>query len=255
MSGVRRFGARDALVGVWEIFKREVGGYFDSSIAYVYTVAFIALATSQYMNDFFLAGTSDMAPFFQRLPLFVAFFVPAVTMRLWAEEKKTRTIELLLTLPILPAQAVLGKYLAALALFLVFLAGTLPIPVMLFALGHPDLGVILSGYLGLAALGGFYLALGMFFSALTGDQIVAFILSAVAGLVLVLTGDDRVVAILDGLSPALGAGTALYEHLSVIPPYEAMVRGLIGLEHLAYFGLLSALCLWLNIRFLERDRT
>jgi len=255
MSNANRLTTREAITGVREIFVRELAGYFDSNIAYVYTIAFTLLANSQFMNDFFLAGTAEMAPFFHRLPFLLAFFVPAVTMRLWAEEKKTRTIELLLTLPIFPVQAVLGKYVAALGLFLAFLVGTLPIPVMLMVLGSPDLGTIVSGYLGLTFLAGFFLALGMFFSALSADQIVAFVLSALAGLILVLTGDDRVVAILDGLSPALSVGTLLYEHLSVIPHYEAMVRGVIGLEQLAYFGLLSLLFLWLNVRVLELDRT
>jgi ABC-2 type transport system permease protein len=254
VNSANRIGTRELFIGVREVFLRELSAYFDSSIAYVYTIAFTVLANSQFMNDFFLAGTVDMAPFFLRLPFLLTFFVPAVTMRLWAEEKKTRTIELLLTLPILPVQAVLGKYLAALALFLAFLAGTLPIPVMLMALGNPDLGAIISCYLGLTFVAGLFLALGMFLSALSADQIVAFVLSALASLVLVLTGDDRVVAVLDGLSPALSPGTLLFEHLSVIPHYEAMVRGVIGLEQLAYFGLLSLLFLWLNVRMLERDR-
>ena len=255
MSGANRLGTRELFAGVREVFARELFAYFDSSIAYVYTIAFTVMANSQFMNDFFLAGTVDMNSFFLRLPFLLTFFVPAVTMRLWAEEKKTRTIELLLTLPILPVQAVLGKYLAALALFLVFLAGTLPIPVMLLALGKPDLGTIVSGYLGLTFLAGLFLALGMFFSALSADQIVAFVLSALAGLVLVITGDDRVVAVLDGLSPALSLGTLLDEHVSVMPHYVAMVRGVIGLEQMAYFGLLSMLFLWLNVHLLEWDRT
>jgi ABC-2 type transport system permease protein len=255
MSDADRLTIREFLTGVWEVFMREMAGYFDSNIAYVYTIAFTLLANSQFMDDFFLTGTVEMASFFHRLPFLLVFFLPAITMRLWAEEKKTRTVELLLTLPILPVQAVLGKYLAALGLFLAFLVGTLPIPVMLMVLGSPDLGTIISGYLGLTLLAGLFLTLGMFFSALSADQIVAFVLSAVAGLILVLTGDDRVVAILDGLSPALSIGTLLYENLSVIPPYETMVRGLIGLEQLAYFVLLSLLFIWLNVRVLERDRT
>jgi ABC-2 type transport system permease protein len=115
MSNADRLTKREVITGVREVFTRELAAYFDSNIAYVYTIAFTLLANSQFMNDFFLTGTVEMAPFFHRLPFLLAFFVPAITMRLWAEEKKTRTIELLLTLPILPVQAVLGKYLAALA--------------------------------------------------------------------------------------------------------------------------------------------
>ena len=120
-----RLTPHELITGVREVFVRELASYFDSNIAYVYTIAFTLLANSQFMNDFFLAGTVEMAPFFHRLPFLLVFFVPAVTMRLWAEEKKTRTIELLLTLPIFPVQAVLGKYVAALGLFLAFLVHSL----------------------------------------------------------------------------------------------------------------------------------
>lgn len=241
--------------GVRLIAAREIAAYFDSAIAYVYTIGFVVLANSIFMNEFFLTGTVDMTGFFDLLPLLLVVFLPAVTMRLWAEERKSRTIELLLTLPIRTSQAVLGKFIAALALFGLFLLGSLPIPIMLLALGEPDLGLIVSGYFGLILLGGLFLAMGMFLSAVSGDQIVAFVLSAVVGFAFVLTGLDRVVAVLDGLFPALAIGTLLYEHFSVIPRYESFLRGVIDLGALAYFVLLTIMFLWLNTRLLERNRT
>ncbi len=253
VTNVREFGV-SFLEGVRLIAAREIGAYFDSSIAYVYTIAFVILANSIFMNEFFLTGTVEMTGFFEMMPLLLAVFLPAVTMRLWAEEKKTRTIELLLTLPIRPIQAILGKFVAAMGLFKLFLAGSLPIPIMLIALGDPDLGLIFAGYIGLLLLGGMFISFGMFLSALSGDQIVAFVTSTVLAFAFVLTGMDRVVAVLDGLFPALSIGTILYEHFSVVPRYESFVRGMIELGSLLYFILFSAMFLWLNTQLLERNR-
>ena len=184
--------------GVRLITGRELAAYFDSSIAYVYTIAFVLLANALFMNDFFLAGKVDMTGFFLPwLPWILAIFLPAITMRLWAEERKQRTIELLLTLPIVPLQAILGKYLAALGLYALFLVGTLPVVVMLVFLGDPDLGLILSGYLGAVCFGALFLAFGAFLSALSGDQIVAFVASVLLGALFVVTGNDFVAAVLD----------------------------------------------------------
>jgi len=242
------------LVGVRLIAGRELAAYFDSAIAYVFTVAFLVLANSIFMNEFFLAGNVDMTAFFDQLPLLLAFFLPAITMRLWAEERKQRTIEFLLTLPISPLQAILGKYVAALGLFSLFLLGSLPIPIMLGALGTPDVGLIVAGYVGLLCFGAMFLAFGMFLSALSGDQIVAFVLSTLLGFTFVLTGNDQVAAVLDGLFPSLGVGTFLFENVSALPHYDAFVRGLIELSSLVYFGLTSALFLWANSLVLERNR-
>jgi ABC-2 type transport system permease protein len=250
-----RLGLAEAAAGIRLVMGRELGAYFDSVIAYVYTIAFVLLANSIFMNDFFLTGTVDMTGFFDLLPLLLAFFLPAVTMRLWAEERKSRTIELLLTLPIRPFQAILGKYLAALGLFGLFLVGSLPIVVMLFALGKPDPGLIVSGYLGLILLGGLFLASGMFLSALSGDQIVAFVTGTVLAFFLVLTGNDKVAAVLDGIAPRLSLGTVLREGVSAIPHYEAFVRGSVQLSSLVYFLAMGTLFLVLNSLVLRRVRT
>ncbi len=240
--------------GVLLIAGRELSAYFDSSIAYVYTIAFVLLANSIFMNEFFLVGTVDMTAFFDLMPLLLAFFLPAITMRLWAEERRQRTIEVLLTLPIRTIQAVLGKYLAALGLFGLFLVGSLPIPIMLFALGDPDPGLIASGYLGLVLFGALFLAFGAFLSALSGDQIVAFVVSTVLGFALVLSGNDQVTAVIDGLAPELAIGTFLHESVSVLPHYDTFVRGAIDLSSLFFFGVLSALFLWANALVLDANR-
>jgi len=233
---------------------REAAAYFDSRIAAVFGIAFVVLANWLFMSRFFLTGVVDMTAFFDSMPLLLPFFIPAVTMRLWAEERKSRTIELLLTLPIRPFHAVLGKYFAALLLFGLALVGTLPIVAMLIYLGSPDLGLILSGYLGLFLMGGLFLSVGMFVSALSADQIVTFVLSALVCLLFVGTGNEWAVALLDGLIPPLSLGTALYEWFSVMPHYDAFVRGVVGLPALTYFVLLSALFLWMTAEVLETVR-
>lgn len=254
MSSINSLTSAQLVWGVRVIAMREIAAYFDSSIAYVYSIAFVVLANSLFMNEFFLTGTVDMSGFFHMLPLLLVVFLPAVTMRLWAEERKSRTIELLLTLPIKPVQAVVGKFLAAMALFLLFLIGSLTIPIMLASLGDPDFGLIFAGYLGLILFGGMFLAFGMLLSALSGDQIVAFIISVLVGAAFVLSGDDRVVAVIDGMFPAASIGTLLYEHFSVLPHYEGFVRGVVALPSLLYFGLLTCVFLWLNAAVLERIR-
>ncbi len=242
------------LAAVRIIAGRELGSFFDGKIAYVYIIAFVVLTNSVFMNEFFLTGTVDMTGFFDLMPLLLPVFLPAVTMRLWAEERKQRTIEMLLTMPIRPLQAVLGKYLAALLLYGIVLLGSLPIVAMLLALGDPDLGLIAAGYLGLLLFGSLFLALGMLVSSLTSDQIVAYVLASVLGILLVVLGWDRVVSVLDGLDPSLALGTFLYEHVSVMPHVEAFVRGVVGLPAILYFGGMSAVLLWIDAVVLERHR-
>jgi ABC-2 type transport system permease protein len=250
-----RLGAGLFARGVLLVAGRELGAAFDAGIATIATVAFTLLANSIFMNEFFLAGTLDMRAFFELEPLLLAFFLPALSMRLWAEERKSRTIELLFTLPIRPLQAVLGKYLAALALFGLFLACTLPIPILLEVLGTPDRGAIAAGYLGLVALGGLFLALGGLCSALARDQIVAFVASTLVGFTLVLSGEERVASVLDGLAPGLGFGSFLREHVAVLAPYGEFVRGVVRLSAVSYFALLAGLALWATALVLERDRS
>ena len=217
-----RFG-RGALL----VAGRELAAAFDGPVAYVYLVAFTLLANGIFMNEFFLSGNADMRAWFELMPLLLAFFLPAVTMRLVAEERRQRTLELLLTLPIV---------------------------VMLGALGDPDLGLILCGYLGLLGLGAMFVAFGLFLSSLSGDQIVAFVSSTLLGFAFVLTGQDRVAAVLDGLAPAWQPGTLLRDGFSVVPHYEAFVAGAIPLSGGFYFAAFTLLFLWLTALVLQRHR-
>jgi len=237
------------------VFQRELAASFDSAVAYVAAIGFMLLANTLFMNEFFLLGKLDMTPFFERLPQLAILFVPAIAMRLWAEDRRTRTFETLVTLPLRPLQIVLGKYAAALVLYALCLGGTLPIAFMLLRLGQPDLALVASGYVGALLLGALLIGIGSWLSALSSDQVVAFVLTALVTGVLVILGDERVIAILDGLRPEWAFGTFCGETLSVLPHYEAFVRGIVELSSLVYFLVLTAAALALCSLTVAKDRT
>lgn len=240
--------------GVRVVLARELGAYFGSSIAYIYASVFLLLAHSIFMNNFFLANVLELTEYFRALPFLLALFVPAITMRSWAEERAQGTLELILTLPLRASEIVLGKYLAALVFYFAVLAGSLPLVGMLTWLGDPDLGLIFASALGAGFLGAFFLALGLFISGLTREQIVAFVLSTFACALLVLSGQQQVVEVLDGLQPTWQLGTWLADSVSVLPHYESFCRGVIALGDVGYFTLLSAFFLVMNQITVQREK-
>ena len=231
------------------IFRRELAAYFNSPIAYIFIIVFIALNAGLFMTSFFLQGQADMRGLFGNLPLFLIFFIPAISMRLWAEDKRAGTFELLMTLPLRASEVMAGKYLAALVFYLIALAGTLPVPIMLGILGNPDGGAIAAGYLGAILLGGLYLSVGIFVSGLVRDQITAFILGMIACFFLFLVGIGPVAATVDGW--IAGLGSFMQDAFGLIPHFESMQRGVIVLGDLAYFIVLSVVFLVLNAYWLE----
>jgi ABC-type transport system involved in multi-copper enzyme maturation permease subunit len=234
-------------VGV--IFRREMGAYFHSPIAYIFIVVFLLLTSGFYTNGFFLTGIADMRDFFGTLPLYLLFFIPALTMRLWAEDQRLGTFELLMTLPMKPSSIVLGKFLASLAFYVIALACTLTIPVSLLWIGRPDLGQIACGYLGAVLLGALFLSVGIFVSGLFKDQIAAFVLALLACSFFVLAGTPFFVAILDGWIP--GLGSALSGAFAVSERFEGIQRGVIGVGDMVFFLSFSAVFLVLNAVSLE----
>jgi len=231
------------------IFRREFASYFNSPIAYIFIIAFLVLNSGLFMTGFFLNGAADLRAFFGNLPFFLIFFIPAVSMRLWAEDKRTGTFELLMTLPMRAREVMMGKYLAALAFYLVSLAGTLVLPIMVSALGNPDVGAIWSGYIGAALLGGLYLAVGTFTSGLMRDQISAVILGIMACFLIFIVGVPGVAATIDGWIP--GLGSFLQHYLGLSDHFEMMLRGVITLGDLAYFLGLTFVFLSLNTLWLK----
>ena len=235
--------------GTMTIFRREFAAYFNSPIAYIFIIAFLVLNGGLFMTSFFLGGTADLRSFFGTLPVFLIFFIPAVSMRLWAEDKRLGTFELLMTLPLRSADVMLGKYLAAFAFYIVALLGTLPMPLMVNALGNPDGGAIWSGYLGAALLGALYLAIGMFTSGLMRDQISAVILGIMACFLVFIVGQDFVAAVIDGWLP--GLGSFLQNYLGLAGHYDMLLRGVFALGDFVYFAGLTAVFLALNTLWLE----
>ncbi|MBU2502677.1 MAG: ABC transporter permease [bacterium] len=237
------------MTGTTTIFRREFAAYFNSPIAYIFIIAFLVLNSGLFMTGFFLNGTADLRAFFGNLPFFLIFFIPAVSMRLWAEDKRTGTFELLMTLPLRTGDVMLGKYLAAFCFYLLALAGTLPLVIMVSALGNPDLGAIWSGYIGAALLGALYLGIGTFTSGLMRDQISAVILGIMACFLVFILGVGGVAATIDGWVP--GLGSFLQNFVGLSNHYDMMLRGVVAVGDLAYFLGLTAVFLALNALWLE----
>ena len=231
------------------ISNRELAAYFNSPIAYIFMVIFTLLNGGLFMTQFFLGGRVDMRAFFYTLPFFLSVFLPAVSMRLWAEEKRGNTQELLLTFPMQAHELVLGKFLASFLFYLITLACTFPIPVMLAALGRPDIGAILSGYIGAAFLGGFFLAIGTLVSGFYRDQIVAFILSMMICFGIYLAGTEFVASSMDGWVG--GLGTFLRHFLGAADHYSTFAKGVIDNRDVLYFVVGSAVALVLNGFWIE----
>lgn len=234
------------------IFRREFRSYFDSPVAYIFLILFLAVNSGWYMMTFFLGQAADMRGFFGTLPLFNLFFLPAVTMRLWAEDNRIGTIELLMTLPMRPWQIVGGKYLASLAFYALGLVGTLPIPIMLEMLGNPDMGAVVAGYVGSFLLGAFYLAVGIFASGLFRDQIAAFLVAFVLCFFFFLVGEPTVAATVDGW--VSGVGGFLQDYVGLTSHFTDVQRGVIDGRNVVYFVTMSLLFLALNTMSLEGRR-
>lgn len=239
---------------IWMTFRRELGGYFATPVAYVFLVIFVALAgvLAFYAGRFLERGQADLQPFFSFHPWLYLVLIPALAMRLWAEERRAGTIEFLLTLPVTPTQAVIAKFLAAWVFAAVALVLTAPMWLTVEYLGSPDHGVILASYIGSFLLAGAYLAIGSALSALSRSQAVAFILAAAACFVLTVLGSPVVLAIASGWAPP-GIVEALAT-FSVLAHFDDIARGVIDLRAIVFLGSTILLFLVVNVLVLERVR-
>jgi ABC-2 type transport system permease protein len=233
------------------VFRRELRSYFATPVAYVFILIFLLLTNSFafYLGNFYARGQADLAAFFTYHPWLFLFLVPALSMRLWAEERKSGSIELLMTLPLTPGQAILGKFLAAWAFTCLAIALTFPMWITVNYLGAPDNGAILAAYFGSMLMAGGFLAVGSCISATTRNQVVAFILSVVACLLLLLAGFPLVLDIFSSWAPQ--ALTDAIASLSFLTHFESLSKGVIDLRDLVYFGLLIACSLYANTIVLE----
>lgn len=236
---------------ILNVMRRELAGYFSTPVAWVFIVIFLVMSGvfTFYIGNFYERGSSDLDPFFQFHPWLYLFLVPAIAMRLWAEERRSGTIELLLTLPITTGQAVLGKFLAAWLFIGIALLLTFPVWITVNYLGDPDNGVIVAGYIGSWLMAGGFLAIGSCMSALTRNQVVAFILSVVVCFVFLLSGLPMVTDLFSAWAPqALLDAVAEFSFLA---HFSTISRGVIDLRDLVYFALVIGFWLLANVVVLE----
>ena len=238
------------------LFRRELQSYFSTPVAYVFIVIFLVLmgAFTFYLGNFYERGQADLGPFFIFHPWLYLLLVPAIAMRLWAEERKTGSIELLMTLPITPWQAVLGKYLAAWAFTGVALLLTFPIWITVNYLGDPDNGAIVAAYIGSFLMAGGFLAIGACLSATTPNQVIAFVITVVVCFVFLASGFPMVLDFFTSWAPQiLVDGIA---SLSFLTHFESISKGVIDLRDLIYFGFLILAFLYANtivLRWLQAE--
>ncbi|HEX9648037.1 MAG TPA: ABC transporter permease [Alphaproteobacteria bacterium] len=236
---------------VWAIFKRELAGYFATPVAYVFIVIFLFLTGifTFYLGDFYERGQADLQPFFAWHPWLYLFLVPALGMRLWAEERRTGTIELMMTLPVSVTAAVLGKFLAAWAFTAISLALTFPVWITVNYLGQPDNGVIVAGYLASLLMAGGFLAISACISALTKNQVIAFVVAVVACFLFTVSGLPLVLDAFSAWAPQALVQTIA--SFSFLTNFADMMRGVIDLRHIVYFGSLIAVWLFANVVAVE----
>ena len=246
---------REMLENAWIIAKREFAAYFATPLASVFLTIFVALtgAFAFYIGNFFDRGQANLDAFFVYHPFLYLLLVPAVAMRLWAEERKSGTIELLMTLPVTPWEAILGKFLAAWAFVGLALLLTVPIWITVNVLGDPDNGVILTSYIGSFLMAGAFLAVGSCISATTKNQVIAFILAATACFLLVMSGTEMVQNGLKVWAPT--AVSSAVSSLSFLSHFEQISRGVVDFSSVVFFLSLIAFALFANAIVVDQKKS
>jgi len=242
------------MTNIWVVFKRELASYFMTPIAYVFIVIFLFLSGvfAFYLGNFFARGQADLEPFFTFHPWLYLFLIPSLAMRLWAEERRGGTLELLLTLPITIPQAVLGKFLAAWVFTGIALALTFPMWLTVNYLGDPDNGVIFASYLGSLLMGGAFLSIGACVSCLTKNQVIAFVVTAVVCLIFVLSGYPLVLDFFGSWAPQFLV--EVISSFSFLSHFNAITQGVIDIRDFIYFASLIAFWLFANVILIEMKK-
>ena len=233
---------------LFNIVKRELASYFSTPLAYVFIVIFLALIGSFtfYLGNFFVRGQADLNSFFAFHPWVYILLIPAVTMRLWAEERKSGTIELLMTLPLTTAQSVIGKFFAAWFFIFIALILTFPIWITVNYLGQPDNGVILAGYVGSFFMSGAYLSIGSCVSAFTKNQVIAFVIAATLCFIFTMSGVDIVLNFFKVWAPEFLVNTI--SSMSFLTHFESITKGVIEIRDFLFY--LSVIIFWLFINII-----
>jgi ABC-2 type transport system permease protein len=237
------------------IFKRELSGYFGSPVAYVFIVIFLLLIGffTFYISRFFEIGQANLRSFFQWHPWVFMFLIPAVTMKLWSEERRSGTIELVLTLPVTVTEVILGKFLAAWFFIGISLSLTFPMVLTVLYLGSPDMGAILCAYVGSFLMAGAFLSVGIMTSSLTQSQVISFILSVVICLFFILAGYPPITNLLSGWAPLWLVN--LVSELSFLSHFASIERGVLDLRDLIYYFSVIFFMLFLNNAIIQNRKT
>jgi len=242
------------MLNVLAILKRELYGYFATPVAYVFIVIFLFLTGlfTFYIGGFYERNQADLLPFFGFHPWLYLFLIPAVSMRLWSEERKSGTIELILTLPVSTVEAVAGKFLAAWCFAGIALALTFPMWITVNYLGNPDNTVILASYIGSFLLAGGFLAIGSCISAITKNQVIAFVISVVVCFLFYVSGFPIVLNFFSGWAPqiVLDAVAAL----SILSHFDSIQKGIIDIRDIIYFAVLISFWLYANVITIEAKK-
>ena len=233
---------------LFNIVKRELASYFSTPLAYVFIVIFLALIGSFtfYLGNFFVRGQADLNSFFAFHPWVYILLIPAVTMRLWAEERKSGTIELLMTLPLTTAQSVVGKFFAAWFFIFIALILTFPIWITVNYLGQPDNGVILAGNVGSFFMSGAYLSIGSCVSAFTKNQVIAFVVAATLCFIFTMSGVDIVLNFFKVWAPEFLVNTI--SSMSFLTHFESITKGVIEIRDFLFY--LSVIIFWLFLNII-----
>jgi ABC-2 type transport system permease protein len=223
------------------IFKKEFKTYFLSPIAYVFIIVYLIFTTFMFFHYFFLSNQADMRSYFGLLPWVFLLFIPAITMRSWAEEKKGKTLELLLTWPVSDIEVVLGKFLATFALLAIIVLLSITIPITIAIIGHPDPGQIVGQYMGALLMGAAYLAIGLWISSLTENQIIAFIIGALVVFVLFIISTPFILMKMPLFLVPIFTFVGLGSH------FDSINRGVIDSRDIIYYLSVIGFFLFLNV--------
>ena len=238
------------------LFIKEFTSYFKTPLGYVFLVIFLFgigyLTFEPGRGSFFYMREASLSSFFRYIPWMFLFLIPAVSMRLWSEERKSGTIELLLTMPITVKQAVIAKYLASWAFIGIALLGTFPMIITVLYLGNPDLGVAFLGYLASFLMAGALLAVGGFFSALTKNQVISFILTVCTSFLLIMAGSPPILDFISAFSPKYVVD--LFESLSVLNHFDSIERGVLTIGNVWFFAVMIIAWLFGNIILLNENK-
>lgn len=233
---------------VLAIIRKELKTYFNSPIAYIFMTVFLTFSSWLFFRGFFLVGQAEMRPFFSLMPWLFLFFIPALTMRLWAEERKLGTVEILMTLPVKDWELVAGKFLAGFILLCITLLLTFPLPVAVAALGDPDPGPLVGGYLGTALMGAAYMAIGLFASTITENQIIAFIVGVVFCFAMLIVGEEIVLFSVPGfLAP-------FFRYLGLGVHFSSIGRGVVDSRDIIYYLSVIGFFLYMCVHTIEGRR-